>query len=113
MFNKLSKLNNDISTKLVEHLKCRIEERLNKDVMNLLHSLKGPFVAPSKNTLNFTENLVSHLFGYNDVEDVVEQSSNDAESVNLSLQDKLNLLLRKDKSSVAIGGQDRYQMAQV
>ncbi|KAL3882513.1 hypothetical protein ACJMK2_028849 [Sinanodonta woodiana] len=35
MFNKLSNLNNDISTKLMEILKCRVQERLNKDVMNL------------------------------------------------------------------------------
>jgi hypothetical protein len=109
MFNKLSNLNNDISTKLMENLKCRVEERLNNDVMNLLRSLKDPSVAPSKTTLNFAGNLASRLFGVNDVEDVVEQSSNDAESVNLSLQDELNLLLQKDGLSIAVGGQDSFK----
>jgi len=109
MFNKLSNLNNDISTKLMENLKCRVEERLNNDVMNLLRSLKDPSVAPSKTTLNFAGNLESRLFGVNDVEHVVEQSSNDAESVNLSLQDELNLLLHKDGSSIAVGGQDSFK----
>ena len=109
MFNMLSNLNNDIRTKLMENLKCRVEERLNNDVMNLLRSLKDPSVTPSKTTLNFTGNLASRLFGVNNVEHVVEQSSNDAESVNLTLQDELNLLLQKDGSPIAVGGQDSFK----
>ncbi|KAL3861689.1 hypothetical protein ACJMK2_007713 [Sinanodonta woodiana] len=83
MFNKISNLNNDISTKLMENVKCCVEERLNKDVMSLLRSL-------------------------NDVENFIEQLSNDAKSVNLSLQDELNLLLQKDGSTIAVGGQDSF-----
>ncbi|KAL3837052.1 hypothetical protein ACJMK2_022439 [Sinanodonta woodiana] len=90
----------------MENLKCCVEERLNKDLMNLLRSLKGPFVALSNNKLHFAGNLPSRLFEDNDVEDVVEQSSNNAESVNLSLQDKLKVLLQKDGSSIAVGRHD-------
>ncbi|KAL3859778.1 hypothetical protein ACJMK2_009972 [Sinanodonta woodiana] len=108
-FNKLSNLNNDISTKLMENLKCCVQEQLSKDVMNLLCSLKDPSVTLSNTKINFTENLPSHLFGDNDVEDVIEQSSNDAESVNFSLQDELNLLPLKDGSSVAVGRQNSFK----
>ena len=59
--------------------------------------------------LNFAGHLASRLFRVNDVEHVVEQSSNDAESVNLSLHDELNLLLQKDGSSIAVGGQDSFK----
>lgn len=68
MFNKHSKLNNDINTKLMENLKCGVEERLNEDVMNLLRSLKDPFVSSSKTSLNFIGNLACRLFGVSDVE---------------------------------------------
>ncbi|KAL3842607.1 hypothetical protein ACJMK2_020600 [Sinanodonta woodiana] len=46
IFIKVSNLNNDISTKLVKILKNRVQERLNKDVMNLLCSLKDPSITP-------------------------------------------------------------------
>ncbi|KAL3875739.1 hypothetical protein ACJMK2_033660 [Sinanodonta woodiana] len=70
MFNKLANETNDISTELMGNLKCRLEERLNKDVMNLLRSLKDPSVALSNTTLNFAGNHPSRLFGDNDTEDV-------------------------------------------
>ncbi|KAL3853481.1 hypothetical protein ACJMK2_017017 [Sinanodonta woodiana] len=89
----------------MENLKYRVEERVDKDIMNLLRSLKDPSDALSNTTLNLAGNLPSRLFGAKDVEGVVIQLSNDAESVNLSLQDKLNLLLQKDGSSIAVGGQ--------
>ncbi|KAL3842129.1 hypothetical protein ACJMK2_020177 [Sinanodonta woodiana] len=88
IFNKLSNLKNDISTKFMENLKCGVQERLNKDVMNLLCSFKDPYVASSKAMLNFAENLTSGVFGDNDVEDIIKQSSNDVKSLNLSLQDE-------------------------
>ncbi|KAL3853899.1 hypothetical protein ACJMK2_013195 [Sinanodonta woodiana] len=59
--------------------------------------------------LNFAGNLQSRLLGDNDVEVVVEQLSNDAEILNLSLQDKLNVLLQKDGSSIAVKGQDSFK----
>ncbi|KAL3836151.1 hypothetical protein ACJMK2_021597 [Sinanodonta woodiana] len=40
MFNKFSNLNNDIRTKLMENLKCCVQEILNKHVMNHLRSGK-------------------------------------------------------------------------
>ncbi|KAL3843021.1 hypothetical protein ACJMK2_020979 [Sinanodonta woodiana] len=36
MFNKLSNRNDDLSTKLIENLKCCVEERLNKEVMRFI-----------------------------------------------------------------------------
>lgn len=63
MFNNLTSLNNDISTKLMEKLKCRVEEY----VMNFLRSLKDPSVTPSNTTLYFAGDLASRLFGDNDV----------------------------------------------
>ncbi|KAL3853627.1 hypothetical protein ACJMK2_017158 [Sinanodonta woodiana] len=108
MMNKHSNLKSVISTKLIENLKCRVEERFN-NVLNLLRSLKDPSVAPSKTTLNFAGNLPSRLFGDNDVDDVAEQSSTDAENVNLSLQDEFKLLLQKDISSIAVGGKDSFK----
>ncbi|KAL3867825.1 hypothetical protein ACJMK2_040671 [Sinanodonta woodiana] len=68
-FNKLSNLNNDISTELIENLKCCVQERFNKDVINHLRSLKDSSVALSNTTLNFAGNLPSCIFGDNDVED--------------------------------------------
>ncbi|KAL3855089.1 hypothetical protein ACJMK2_014319, partial [Sinanodonta woodiana] len=67
-----------------------------RDIMKFIRSLKYPSVSQSKTTLHFAGNLASRIFGDKDVEDVVDQSSNYAESVNLSLQDELNLLLQKD-----------------
>ncbi|KAL3842795.1 hypothetical protein ACJMK2_020779 [Sinanodonta woodiana] len=72
VFNLLSNRNNDISTKLMENLKCCVEERSNKDVMNLLHSRKDPSVALSNTKLHLARILPSRPFGDNDVEDVVE-----------------------------------------
>ncbi|KAL3875788.1 hypothetical protein ACJMK2_033705 [Sinanodonta woodiana] len=109
MFNNLSNLNNEITTKLMENFKCCMEEQSNKDVMILLRSLKDLYFALSNTTLNFAGNLPSRLFGDNDVEDVIKHSSNDAESMNLSLQDKLNLLLHKDGLSIAVEGQDSFK----
>ncbi|KAL3878664.1 hypothetical protein ACJMK2_030995, partial [Sinanodonta woodiana] len=77
--------------------------------MNLLRSLKDPLSSRQKTTLNFAGNLTSHLFGDNDVEDVIEQSLNDAESVSFSLQDKLNVSLQKDGPPIAVGGQDSFK----
>ncbi|KAL3884857.1 hypothetical protein ACJMK2_024958 [Sinanodonta woodiana] len=95
MFNKFSNLNNGISTMLSQRSICR---------------------PVKKNTLNFAGNIASRSFIWrHDVEDVVEQSSNVAESVNF-LQaedrlcppffDELNLLFQKHGSSIAVGGQD-------
>ncbi|KAL3890495.1 hypothetical protein ACJMK2_002777, partial [Sinanodonta woodiana] len=58
--------------------------------------------------LYFTGNVASRIFEDNNV-DVVEPSLNVAESVNLSLHDELNMLLQKDGSSIAVGGQDSFK----
>ena len=57
MFKKLSMINSEISQDLHDNLKQRIDERINKEVMNLLKSLKDPSVAPSKATLTFAGRL--------------------------------------------------------
>ena len=41
MFEKLSLVNSEISKKLMDNLRIRVDERLNTDVMNLLRSLKN------------------------------------------------------------------------
>lgn len=108
MFKKLSEINSEISDKLIQNLKIRVNDRMNEDVMKLLRSLKDPTVTPSKTTLTFAGNLASRLFGVTDagVDDVIQQSLNSNENENLSLQDELDMLLKKEEPPVQFGGSD-------
>ncbi|KAG5673183.1 hypothetical protein PVAND_003250 [Polypedilum vanderplanki] len=109
MFKKLLTINSEISKELHDNLKKRIDERLNKDVMNLLKSLKDPSVPPSKFTLTFAGRLASRLFGFNDGNDEDEFSQPDeSDNINLSLKDELNLLLYKDQTSTTIGSDFKW-----
>lgn len=108
MFNKLSEIKSEVSDKLFENLKFRIEERMNMNVMSLLKSLKDPSVTPSKATLTFAGNLVSRLFGVNDENEVIQLPQIIPENVNLSLQDELNMLLQKEESTILIGSDFKW-----
>lgn len=104
MFDKLENLNTDISKKLAENLKIRVNERMNEDVLQLLRSLKDPTITPSKTTLIFGANLASRLFDDSVVE--VQQNVNNDKTENLSLQDELNILLQENDLSVPYGKSD-------
>jgi len=108
MFNKLSEIKSEVSDKLFENLKIRIEERMNMNVMSLLKSLKDPSVTPSKATLTFAGNLVSRLFGVNDENEVIQLPQIIPENANLSLQDELNMLLQKEESTILIGSDFKW-----
>jgi len=84
MFNVLCNLNKNITTKLMEHLMFHDEERLKKDVLNLLHRSNCQRSKPWRTRVHF-EILASLLFGVNDLEEI-EQVSTDSESVNLNLK---------------------------
>ena len=109
MFTKLSDLNSDISNQLITNLKIRVNERMNKDVMKLLQSLKDCSVPPSKTTLVFAENLATRLFGISTISDEneeVQQIVNIDKNLNLSLQDELNILLQEDELPLQFGRSD-------
>jgi hypothetical protein len=99
MLNKLVSYNTAVSNDLHVNLKKRIDERINKDVMNLIKSLKDPAILPSKNTLSFASGLAKRLFGAEEAitqadatADVGAECSN--ENQGLSLQEELNTLLK-------------------
>lgn len=104
MFDKLSKIDNDIAREMFENLKRRVDERMNTDVMNLLKCLTDPSNVPSRNTLNFAGNLSSRLFGTRDEdesESEISEPGNQETSGPLSLQDELNALLQKSETALS------------
>lgn len=108
MFEKLSLMNSEISKKLMDNLKIRIDERWNADVMNLLRSLKNSTITPSTATINFAGMLASRLFGVNDVE-IIETTADNSTSEILTLQEELNVLLQKNESPAVAPGQDNFK----
>lgn len=108
MFEKLSLMNSEISKKLMDNLKIRIDERWNADVMNLLRSLKNSTITPSTATINFAGMLASRLFGVNDVE-IIETTADNSTSEILTLQEELNALLQKNESPAVAPGQDNFK----
>lgn len=62
MFSKLRQLNSPISSKLLQKLKQRSDDRTNQDVMNLLKSLCDPSAVPTKPSLNLGQSLMERLF---------------------------------------------------
>lgn len=112
MFEKLSLMNSEISKKLMDNLKIRIDERWNADVMNLLRSLKNSTITPSTATINFAGMLASRLFGVNDVE-IIETTADNSTSEILTLQEELNVLLQKNESPAVAPGQDNFKWIRV
>jgi hypothetical protein len=110
-YKKLTDLNSDISNELLINLKKRIDERWNRDVTNLLKSLRDPSNVPSKATIDFAGKLSSRLFGtetYNDAATLNEESNSPTDaSKELSLYDELNILLNQDAQMTTIGSRDR------
>lgn len=107
MFEKISAVNSDISKKLENNLKTRVDERMNRQIMELLRSLKDPAIVPSKATLVFAEKLVERLFGAGEVvpeptqfQHVPETSRQ--ENFNLTLQEELDLVLQESESQVLV-----------
>lgn len=112
MFEKLSFIKSDISKKLMENLKIRIDERLNTDVMDLLRSLKSPEIPPSRAALNFAGTLASRLFGVNDETDTSDKPADNSTTteIEMSLQEELNLLLKKNiLPTTANAPQDKFK----
>ena len=108
MFNKLSMINSKISEELYNNLKIRTDERLNKDVMSLLKSLKDPLNTPTKATLIFAGRLASRLFGFDEETEIDELIQSESENVSLSLNDELNLLLRKEHTTTTTGSDFKW-----
>ena len=108
MFKKLSMINSKISEELYNNLKIRTDERLNKDVMNLLKSLKDPSNTPTKAKLIFAGRLASRLFGFDEETEIDESIQSESENVSLSLNDELNLLLRKEHTTTTTGSDFKW-----
>ena len=95
MFEKLSLVNSEISKILMDNLRIRADERLNTDVKNLLCCLKNSPITPSRDTMTFARMLASQLFGVHDV-NIIEATSNTHTDKILTLQEELNVLLKKN-----------------
>ena len=108
MFEKLSLVNNEIRKKLVDNLRIRVNERLNTDVMNLLRCLKNSTITPSRDTITFAGMLASQLFGVHDVNIIEATSSNPTDEI-LTLQEELNVLLKKNESPIVSSRQDNFR----
>ena len=52
-FEKLSLVNSEISKKLMDNFRIRVDEWLNTDVMNLLCCLKNSTITPSRDSITF------------------------------------------------------------
>lgn len=108
MFEKLSLIKSEISKKLMDNLKIRIDERWKVDVMDLLHSLQSSTITPSRATINFAGMLASRLFGVNDVE-IIETTADNSIIEILTLQEELNVLLQKNESPAVAPGHDNFK----
>lgn len=96
MFEKLSAVNSDISKKLQKNLKTRVDERMNRQIIELLRSLKDPANVISKATLVFAEKLVERLFGAGEVVPELSQFQIvPDENFNLTLQEELDFVLQE------------------
>ena len=108
MFEKLSLVNSEISKKLIDNLRIRVDERLNTDFMNLLRCLKNSTITPSRDMITFAGILASQLFGVHDVNIIEATSSNLTDEI-LTLQEELNVLLKKNESPIVSSGQDNFR----
>ena len=98
MVAKLFAMNTEITSLLHSNLKKCIDERINKNIMQLLRCLKDPSVVPSKNALNYAGKLAFRLFGFTSDEEplLAEAQYTTSESSPVSLKDELGALLNKD-----------------
>ena len=108
MFEKFSLVNSEISKKLMDNLKIRVNECLNTDVMNLLRLLKNSTITPFRDTITFAGILASQLFGVHDV-NIIEATSSYPTDEILTLQEELNELLKKNESQIVSSGQDNFR----
>lgn len=113
MLQKLENVAGTIGTELYENLKKRINERMNKNVMDLIRCLKDSTNIPSRNTIIFAGELASRLFGVDDCQEIniniESQEASTSASSSTSLKDELNHLLQKENLPATSQTKDRFK----
>lgn len=107
MFEKLSKLDSDVSKKLKENLERRVDERLNCNLMSVVRCLQDPNVSPTKDVISFASKLMTRLFGSTENENPQAELPNQPnDEENFSLQQELTALLANSQSITPKAKQD-------
>jgi hypothetical protein len=97
MMQKIAESRSAIANEFKSNMEKRLNERTDRNLINLFWSLKEPGFVPSKQALNLASKLLERLFkNDNDEDDQILESEEEFDSnESVSMADELSLLLKQ------------------